>query len=152
MVLLWTFPSRWMLSPPPPQQLNCIHRHSAHSKTRREGLRGKTATKQAKIQMSGDDSIKLNSAIGIQLRGVLARRQSFSILIRYYFFMWCDLSFFLNQEPMEQCPYDPGHRVPVRSMERHKASCYLTKMGYSSEEQVTPFYSFDFHLCLHAGK
>ncbi|XP_019719411.1 U11/U12 small nuclear ribonucleoprotein 48 kDa protein isoform X1 [Hippocampus comes] len=41
-----------------------------------------------------------------------------------------------HKEPMELCPYDPGHRVPVRSMERHKASCYLTKMGYSSEEQA----------------
>ncbi|XP_023144136.2 U11/U12 small nuclear ribonucleoprotein 48 kDa protein [Amphiprion ocellaris] len=41
-----------------------------------------------------------------------------------------------NQEPMEQCPYDPGHRVPVRSMEKHKASCVLRKMGYSAEEQA----------------
>lgn len=41
-----------------------------------------------------------------------------------------------SQEPMEQCPYDPGHRVPVRSMEKHKASCMLRKMGYSAEEQA----------------
>lgn len=42
-----------------------------------------------------------------------------------------------SQEPMELCPYDPNHRVPVRSMEKHKASCSLRKMGYSAEEQVT---------------
>ncbi|XP_039886482.1 U11/U12 small nuclear ribonucleoprotein 48 kDa protein [Simochromis diagramma] len=41
-----------------------------------------------------------------------------------------------NQEPMEQCPYDPHHRVPVRTMEKHKASCKLKKMGYSAEEQA----------------
>nr|XP_046255537.1 U11/U12 small nuclear ribonucleoprotein 48 kDa protein [Scatophagus argus] len=41
-----------------------------------------------------------------------------------------------NQEPMEQCPYDPNHRVPVRSMEKHKTSCRLRKMGYSAEEQA----------------
>uniref|UniRef100_A0A3B4GBQ8 Small nuclear ribonucleoprotein U11/U12 subunit 48 n=1 Tax=Pundamilia nyererei TaxID=303518 RepID=A0A3B4GBQ8_9CICH len=35
------------------------------------------------------------------------------------------------------CPYDPHHRVPVRTMEKHKASCKLKKMGYSAEEQVT---------------
>ncbi|XP_057689423.1 U11/U12 small nuclear ribonucleoprotein 48 kDa protein-like [Corythoichthys intestinalis] len=40
------------------------------------------------------------------------------------------------KEPMEVCPYDPGHLIPVRSMERHKASCCLRKMGYSSEEQA----------------
>ncbi|XP_041844657.1 U11/U12 small nuclear ribonucleoprotein 48 kDa protein [Melanotaenia boesemani] len=39
-----------------------------------------------------------------------------------------------NQEPMEQCPYDPNHRVPVRSMEKHKASCQLRQMGYSADE------------------
>ncbi|CAN9514368.1 unnamed protein product [Ophioblennius macclurei] len=39
-------------------------------------------------------------------------------------------------EPMDQCPYDPGHRVPVRTMERHKAKCKLKKMGYSAEEQT----------------
>lgn len=37
---------------------------------------------------------------------------------------------------MVQCPFDPNHRIPVRSMERHKASCSLSKMGYSAEEQV----------------
>ncbi|CAI5662051.1 unnamed protein product [Oreochromis niloticus] len=41
-----------------------------------------------------------------------------------------------NQEPMEQCPYDPHHRVPVRTMEKHKISCKLKKMGYSAEEQA----------------
>ncbi|KAM9852628.1 U11/U12 small nuclear ribonucleoprotein 48 kDa protein [Aulostomus maculatus] len=41
-----------------------------------------------------------------------------------------------NREPMEQCPFDPDHRVPVRTMERHKASCRLKKMGYSAEEQA----------------
>ncbi|XP_061531709.1 U11/U12 small nuclear ribonucleoprotein 48 kDa protein [Phycodurus eques] len=41
-----------------------------------------------------------------------------------------------DKEPMELCPYDPSHRVPVRSMEKHKASCYLRKTGYSSEEQA----------------
>ncbi|XP_038148313.1 U11/U12 small nuclear ribonucleoprotein 48 kDa protein [Cyprinodon tularosa] len=40
-----------------------------------------------------------------------------------------------NKEPMEQCPYDPNHRVPVRTMEKHKASCRLSKMGYPAEEQ-----------------
>ncbi|XP_061631291.1 U11/U12 small nuclear ribonucleoprotein 48 kDa protein isoform X2 [Phyllopteryx taeniolatus] len=44
-----------------------------------------------------------------------------------------------DKEPMELCPYDPSHRVPVRSMEKHKASCYLRKTGYSSEEQVAHF-------------
>ncbi|XP_077430900.1 U11/U12 small nuclear ribonucleoprotein 48 kDa protein [Vanacampus margaritifer] len=41
-----------------------------------------------------------------------------------------------DKEPMELCPYDSSHRIPVRSMERHKASCYLKKMGYSAEEQA----------------
>ncbi|XP_076592687.1 U11/U12 small nuclear ribonucleoprotein 48 kDa protein [Chaetodon auriga] len=41
-----------------------------------------------------------------------------------------------SQEAMEQCPYDPSHRVPVRSMEKHKNSCRLRKMGYSAEEQA----------------
>ncbi|XP_045064330.1 U11/U12 small nuclear ribonucleoprotein 48 kDa protein [Coregonus clupeaformis] len=40
------------------------------------------------------------------------------------------------QEPMEVCPYDPNHRVPSRSMERHKATCQLSQMGYSHEEQA----------------
>lgn len=37
---------------------------------------------------------------------------------------------------MAQCPFDPGHKVPVSTMEKHKASCKLRKMGYSAEEQV----------------
>ncbi|KAG7999296.1 U11/U12 small nuclear ribonucleoprotein 48 kDa protein [Nibea albiflora] len=41
-----------------------------------------------------------------------------------------------NKEVMEQCPYDPDHRVPARSMDKHKASCSLRKMGYSAEEQA----------------
>ncbi|XP_077453726.1 U11/U12 small nuclear ribonucleoprotein 48 kDa protein [Stigmatopora argus] len=41
-----------------------------------------------------------------------------------------------EKEPKELCPYDPGHLVPVRSMERHKVLCYLRKMGYSPEEQA----------------
>ncbi|KAF3692436.1 U11/U12 small nuclear ribonucleoprotein 48 kDa protein [Channa argus] len=41
-----------------------------------------------------------------------------------------------NQEELEQCPYDPNHRVPARSMEKHKASCSLRTLGYSAEEQA----------------
>ncbi|KAM9309804.1 U11/U12 small nuclear ribonucleoprotein 48 kDa protein isoform 1-T1 [Pholidichthys leucotaenia] len=41
-----------------------------------------------------------------------------------------------KQEPMEQCPFDPNHRVPARSIEKHKASCRLKKLGYSAEEQA----------------
>lgn len=41
-----------------------------------------------------------------------------------------------NQEAMEQCPYDSNHRVPVRSMEKHKVSCNRRKMGYSAEEEA----------------
>lgn len=37
---------------------------------------------------------------------------------------------------MEVCPYDPNHTVPWDRMEKHKASCQLSKMGYSKEEQV----------------
>ncbi|XP_054476905.1 U11/U12 small nuclear ribonucleoprotein 48 kDa protein [Anoplopoma fimbria] len=44
-----------------------------------------------------------------------------------------------KQEAMEQCPYDSNHRVPVRSMEKHKASCSLRKMGYSTEEEAEMF-------------
>ncbi|KAA8592046.1 hypothetical protein FQN60_017420, partial [Etheostoma spectabile] len=44
-----------------------------------------------------------------------------------------------NQEAMEQCPYDPNHRVPVRSMEKHKTSCSRRKMGYSAEEEAEMF-------------
>nr|XP_015212624.1 PREDICTED: U11/U12 small nuclear ribonucleoprotein 48 kDa protein isoform X2 [Lepisosteus oculatus] len=39
------------------------------------------------------------------------------------------------QEPMTTCPYDPHHRVPERSLEKHLGSCRLSKMGYSREEQ-----------------
>ncbi|KAM4601442.1 U11/U12 small nuclear ribonucleoprotein 48 kDa protein [Polymixia lowei] len=41
-----------------------------------------------------------------------------------------------NQEPMEECPFDPNHRVPVRTMEKHKASCQLRHMNYTPEEQA----------------
>ncbi|KAK5921600.1 hypothetical protein CgunFtcFv8_018954 [Champsocephalus gunnari] len=41
-----------------------------------------------------------------------------------------------KQELMEQCPYDAHHRVPARSLERHKASCSLRRMGYSAEEEA----------------
>ncbi|KAM7382868.1 hypothetical protein PAMP_002566 [Pampus punctatissimus] len=44
-----------------------------------------------------------------------------------------------NQEAMEQCPYNPHHRVPVRNMEKHKASCSLRKMGYTAEEKAEMF-------------
>ncbi|XP_073703791.1 U11/U12 small nuclear ribonucleoprotein 48 kDa protein [Garra rufa] len=40
---------------------------------------------------------------------------------------------------MDVCPYDPNHRVPRDRMEKHKASCQLTKMGYSKEEQAEMF-------------
>ncbi|XP_060905529.1 U11/U12 small nuclear ribonucleoprotein 48 kDa protein [Labrus mixtus] len=41
-----------------------------------------------------------------------------------------------SKEEMEQCPYDSDHRVPARSMEKHKAFCRLRKMGYTAEEQA----------------
>ncbi|XP_068615869.1 U11/U12 small nuclear ribonucleoprotein 48 kDa protein [Brachionichthys hirsutus] len=41
-----------------------------------------------------------------------------------------------DQEALEQCPYDPDHRVPARSMEKHKTSCCLGRMGYTAEEQA----------------
>ncbi|CAG04553.1 unnamed protein product [Tetraodon nigroviridis] len=41
-----------------------------------------------------------------------------------------------NQEPLEQCPYDRDHRVPARSLDRHRLSCSLSWMGYSAEEQA----------------
>ncbi|XP_068425117.1 U11/U12 small nuclear ribonucleoprotein 48 kDa protein [Clinocottus analis] len=41
-----------------------------------------------------------------------------------------------NRDAMVQCPYDADHRVPVTSMERHKASCSRRKMGYSAEEEA----------------
>ncbi|KAK9514376.1 hypothetical protein VZT92_027848 [Zoarces viviparus] len=44
-----------------------------------------------------------------------------------------------NQDAMEQCPYDSNHRVPVTSMEKHKASCSRRKMGYSAEEEAEMF-------------
>ncbi|XP_016364844.1 U11/U12 small nuclear ribonucleoprotein 48 kDa protein-like isoform X1 [Sinocyclocheilus rhinocerous] len=40
---------------------------------------------------------------------------------------------------MEVCPYDPNHTVPQDRMEKHKASCQLSKMGYSKEEQAEMF-------------
>ncbi|XP_050986306.1 U11/U12 small nuclear ribonucleoprotein 48 kDa protein [Labeo rohita] len=40
---------------------------------------------------------------------------------------------------MEVCPYDPNHTVPRDRMEKHKASCQLSKMGYSKEEQDEMF-------------
>lgn len=43
------------------------------------------------------------------------------------------------QEAMVQCPFDPNHRVPVRSLERHKASCSLSKMGYTAEDQAAMY-------------
>ncbi|KAK0141066.1 U11/U12 small nuclear ribonucleoprotein [Merluccius polli] len=43
------------------------------------------------------------------------------------------------QESMVQCPLDPNHRVPARSLERHKASCSLRKMGYTAEEQAAMY-------------
>ncbi|KAI9999754.1 hypothetical protein NQD34_011597 [Periophthalmus magnuspinnatus] len=46
----------------------------------------------------------------------------------------CDQEFGRDQE-LVQCPFDPGHQVPHRSLERHKESCLLKKMDYSSEEQ-----------------
>ncbi|XP_029307737.1 U11/U12 small nuclear ribonucleoprotein 48 kDa protein isoform X2 [Cottoperca gobio] len=44
-----------------------------------------------------------------------------------------------SQTAMEQCPYDSNHRVPARSMEKHKASCSRRKMGYSAEEEAEMF-------------
>ncbi|XP_043117544.1 U11/U12 small nuclear ribonucleoprotein 48 kDa protein [Puntigrus tetrazona] len=40
---------------------------------------------------------------------------------------------------MEVCPYDPNHTVPRDRMEKHKASCRLSKMGYSKEEKAEMF-------------
>lgn len=40
------------------------------------------------------------------------------------------------QDSLEVCPYDRNHRVPQKSIERHKAACRLSKMGYSREEQA----------------
>ncbi|KAM9782590.1 U11/U12 small nuclear ribonucleoprotein 48 kDa protein [Neosynchiropus ocellatus] len=41
-----------------------------------------------------------------------------------------------KQEEMATCPFDSGHRVPLQSLERHKHSCSLRKMGYTPEEQA----------------
>lgn len=53
------------------------------------------------------------------------------------FYLDTELMNVFSQEPLEQCPYDHNHRVPPRSLEKHKLSCRLRKMGYSPEEQVT---------------
>ncbi|KAJ8290808.1 hypothetical protein GJAV_G00017810 [Gymnothorax javanicus] len=42
-------------------------------------------------------------------------------------------------DSMEVCPYDHHHRVPQKSMARHEASCRLSKMGYSGEEQAAMY-------------
>ncbi|XP_016088191.1 U11/U12 small nuclear ribonucleoprotein 48 kDa protein isoform X2 [Sinocyclocheilus grahami] len=42
----------------------------------------------------------------------------------------------LHAVQMEVCPYDPNHTVPRDKMEKHKASCELSKLGYSKEEQA----------------
>uniref|UniRef100_A0A1A8IEM5 Small nuclear ribonucleoprotein 48 (U11/U12) n=2 Tax=Nothobranchius kuhntae TaxID=321403 RepID=A0A1A8IEM5_NOTKU len=52
---------------------------------------------------------------------------------------------------MEQCPYDPNHKVPVRTMEKHKASCRLQKLGYSAEEQAE-MYDPSQHQKLYNGQ
>ncbi|XP_030013333.1 U11/U12 small nuclear ribonucleoprotein 48 kDa protein [Sphaeramia orbicularis] len=54
-----------------------------------------------------------------------------------------------DQEALEQCPYDPDHRVPVKSMEKHKASCSLRQMGYTAEEQAE---MFDPSVCYDSNK
>ncbi|KAM8870334.1 U11/U12 small nuclear ribonucleoprotein 48 kDa protein [Spinachia spinachia] len=41
-----------------------------------------------------------------------------------------------SQDAMEQCPYDPDHRVPVSRMETHKARCSRRRMGYCAEEEA----------------
>lgn len=38
---------------------------------------------------------------------------------------------------MDVCPYNPNHTVPRDKMEKHKAACQLSQLGYSKEEQVT---------------
>ncbi|XP_012684552.1 U11/U12 small nuclear ribonucleoprotein 48 kDa protein [Clupea harengus] len=45
----------------------------------------------------------------------------------------------ISKESMKSCPYDPNHRVPDRSMERHKVKCLLNQMGYSKDEQAEMF-------------
>ncbi|KAG9276127.1 U11/U12 small nuclear ribonucleoprotein 48 kDa protein isoform X1 [Astyanax mexicanus] len=41
-----------------------------------------------------------------------------------------------SREQMEVCSFDANHRVPSRSMEKHKAVCQLVQLGYSREEQA----------------
>ncbi|XP_055067886.2 U11/U12 small nuclear ribonucleoprotein 48 kDa protein [Misgurnus anguillicaudatus] len=41
-----------------------------------------------------------------------------------------------NATQMEVCPYDPNHTVPRDRMEKHKASCQLSQLGYTKEEQA----------------
>ncbi|XP_062848163.1 U11/U12 small nuclear ribonucleoprotein 48 kDa protein [Trichomycterus rosablanca] len=41
-----------------------------------------------------------------------------------------------SQEAMEVCPYDMNHTVPSSSMENHKATCLLSQLKYSKEEQA----------------
>ncbi|XP_053699515.1 U11/U12 small nuclear ribonucleoprotein 48 kDa protein [Synchiropus splendidus] len=41
-----------------------------------------------------------------------------------------------KQQEMVTCPFDSGHRVPLQTLERHKHSCSLRKMGYTPEEQA----------------
>ncbi|XP_067304371.1 U11/U12 small nuclear ribonucleoprotein 48 kDa protein isoform X2 [Pseudorasbora parva] len=40
---------------------------------------------------------------------------------------------------MEVCPFDPKHTVPQDRMEKHKAACQLSQLGYSKEEQAEMF-------------
>lgn len=40
---------------------------------------------------------------------------------------------------MEVCPFDPNHTVPRDRMEKHKAACQLSHLGYSKEEQAEMF-------------
>uniref|UniRef100_A0A3B3SVQ7 Small nuclear ribonucleoprotein 48 (U11/U12) n=2 Tax=Paramormyrops kingsleyae TaxID=1676925 RepID=A0A3B3SVQ7_9TELE len=49
------------------------------------------------------------------------------------------------EDPMEVCPYDSNHRVPRRSLDRHTASCKLSQMGYSREEQEVMYNPSAFH-------
>ncbi|XP_039508496.1 U11/U12 small nuclear ribonucleoprotein 48 kDa protein [Pimephales promelas] len=39
----------------------------------------------------------------------------------------------------EVCPFDPNHTVPRDRMEKHKAACQLSQLGYSKEEQAEMF-------------
>ncbi|KAI4890690.1 hypothetical protein NFI96_033751 [Prochilodus magdalenae] len=41
-----------------------------------------------------------------------------------------------TQEKVDVCCYDRNHTVPCRSMEKHKATCQLSQLGYSKEEQA----------------